>query len=85
MLKIDDRTLASLEEQYPGIRESIRKFDAADLPDCAPCGSDRTSRVLTGIIGRTINIAAATTKVKLIANGIGPGGYYCNACERFFG
>lgn len=76
--------MASIEEQYPGIRDSIREFEAAILPECQRCGSDDTCRVLIGIIGRTITIAAATTKVKLIANGIGPEKHYCNACKRFF-
>ena len=85
MLKIDDQTLDCLEKQYPGIRDLIRKFEADVLPECQLCGSDDTVRVLIGIIGRTINISAATSRVKLIANGIGPEKYYCNACKRFFG
>jgi hypothetical protein len=37
-----------------------------------------------GIIGRTITIAAATTKFKLIPNGRRLGDYFYNACKAFF-
>ena len=50
---------------------------------CARCGSTKTAGVHCGIVGRTINLAAATTKFKLIANGPRPGQYFCNACNEF--
>ena len=84
MLKIDKKRLNHLEKKYPGIRESILRFDKAVLPVCTRCESKDTADVQCGIIGRTINIAAATTKIKLIANGPKPGKYFCNACEKFF-
>jgi len=54
------------------------------LPQCPRCGSKDTADVQCGIIGRTINIAAATTRFKLIPNGPAPGKYFCNACDEFF-
>lgn len=56
----------------------------ADLPPCPDCGSEDTASVQIGVIQRTMNIAAATTKFKLIPNGPKPGPYFCNACDRFF-
>jgi hypothetical protein len=73
-----------LEQSYPGIRETIRHLEADVLPVCARCGSVKTAAVHCGIIGRTINLAASTTKFKLIANGPKPGKYFCNACQAFF-
>ncbi len=83
MLKIAEHTLHELEATYPGILESILWFEGAALPACPRCSSSDTADVQVGIIGRTINIAAATTKFKLIANGPKPG-YFCNACDEFF-
>jgi len=54
------------------------------LPACSRCGSENTADVQCGIIGRTINIAAATTKVKLIPNGPKAGACFCNTCNEFF-
>jgi hypothetical protein len=85
MLKVDQDTLAHMESQYPGIQEQIRRFDEAELPACPRCRSDSTADVQCGMIGRTINIATATTKIKLIPNGPGPGKFFCNACGEFFG
>jgi hypothetical protein len=76
---------ASLENRYPGITESILRFERAELPACPRCGSQDTANVQVGLIGRTIDIAAATTKFKLIPNGPKPGAYFCNACGEFFG
>jgi len=84
MLKIDKQTLDHIEIQYRGIRETILQFEEAKLPACRRCRSEDTADVQCGIIGRTINIAAATTKFKLFANGPKPGRYFCNACNEFF-
>ena len=84
MLKIANKELDRLEKQYRGIARQIRQFENAVLPQCPRCGSKDTADVQCGIIGRTINIAAATTKFKLIPNGPAPGKYFCNACNEFF-
>lgn len=84
MLKIDATLLNRLEEQYPGIKEMILQFEAAHLPACVHCASLDTAKVQAGIIGRTITIAAATTKFKLIPNGRRLGDYFYNACKAFF-
>ena len=84
MLKIDKETLEQLENKYPGIGESINACEEKTLPVCALCRTENTASVGCGIVGRTINLAAATTKFKLIANGPIPGKYYCNACNEFF-
>ncbi len=84
MLKADKETLESMERNYPGIKEQINHFEKANLPPCARCKSNNIADVQVGIIGRTIHIAAATTKVKLIPNDPKPGRYFCNECEDFF-
>ena len=84
MLKIDEETIDRMEAQHPGIAKTIRYFEEASLPVCPHCGSDNTADVQCGIVGRTIYLAAATTKIKLIANGPKPGPYFCNGCEEFF-
>jgi hypothetical protein len=46
--------------------------------------SDDTASVGCGVIGRTMNIAGATTKFKLVANGPALGKYFCHIGNRFF-
>ncbi len=83
-MKLKSDTLDELELQYPGIRQQILHFDRTSLPSCPLCGSTDTANVQVGVIGRTINIAGATTKFKLIPNGPAPGKYFCNTCDTFF-
>ena len=85
MMKVDDDTLERMEDKYPGIREQVLQFENALLPQCPYCESEDTANVQVGIIGRTINISAATSKFKLIPNGPTPGKYYCNSCGKYFG
>ena len=83
MKTMDNKSIRELEEQYPEFRESLDTYESADLPLCPVCGSTTTAQVITGLIGRTINLAAATTKVKLLPNGH-PGDFHCEACDQFF-
>jgi hypothetical protein len=78
MLKRDKEFLDYMETQYKGIIEHIMSFENAILPPCPHCQSDNTADVQVGVIGRTIAIAGATTKFRLIPNGPKPGRYYCN-------
>ena len=84
MLKVDKKTLDRMEKDRPGIRQQILHFEKAKLPACSLCRSKDTADVQCGVIGRTINIAVATTKFKLIASGPTPGAYFCNTCGKFF-
>lgn len=84
MLMIDETVLSELETTYPGIRNSILSFETAAFPVCLHCGSSDTADVQVGLIGRTLGIAAATTRFKLIPNGVKPDKYFCNSCEEFF-
>ncbi len=84
MIKISKAKLDSLEEQYPGIVEQVMSFESAELPDCSYCGSKDTAIVDIGVIGRTISIASATSKFKLILNAPKPGNYFCNDCNKYF-
>jgi hypothetical protein len=85
MLKVNRETLDHLERDYPGIGETIRHFEEAALPACSRCSSEDTAIVQCGVIGRTISLAAATTKFRLIPNGPAPGKFFCNRCNDFFG
>jgi hypothetical protein len=85
VLKVNDKTIDRMEEQHPGIKEQIFRFENAELPPCSHCGSEDTADVQVGIIGRTIYIASATSKFTLIPNGPKPGSYRCNSCKKYFG
>lgn len=84
MLTVNNETLRRMEEQHPGIGETILYFEEATVPACTRCGSSDTANVGCGVVGRTIYIATATTKFKLIPNSPAPGRYFCNACGEFF-
>jgi len=72
-----------MESQHPGITEQIEDFELMALPICPKCLSGDTAAVNVGVVGRTIDLAAVTTKFHLRANGK-PGEYYCNACRSYF-
>jgi hypothetical protein len=84
MLNITPDQLRELEKVYPGITRSIDHFESMQLPRCTHCGSPNTAYVMVGIVGRSINIATATSKAALIANGPKPGTHRCNACKKYF-
>ena len=84
MLTIDNNGLDRMEILYPGIRATVSAYDEAKLPSCHQCGSEDTAAVGCGMIGRTIALAGATTKFKLVPNGPKPGAYFCNQCNKFF-
>ena len=85
MLKVDENTLAEMERQHTGLVKTIMQFENAELPACPHCGSDNTAEVQVGIIGRTLYLASATTKAKLVPNVVNKlGKYFCNACHQFF-
>lgn len=81
MIKISEDKLKVYEQSYPGITEQIHARENAGLPACVFCGSTETAVVFRGIIGRTIHLASATSKVKL--NG-GSRHFYCNTCLQPF-
>ena len=83
MLKVDAAFMQQAEKLYPGFRETLDYYEALDLPHCPRCGSSDTAAVSAGLVGRSMHLAAATTKIKLLPNGR-PGSYYCNACSQFF-
>jgi len=83
MLKVDQEWIARAEAQYPGLRKTIYSWDAMDLPPCPLCGSANTAKVSAGLVGRSLHLAAATTKIRLLANGY-PADCYCNQCGRYF-
>ena len=84
MLKVSPEQLESMEQSYPGIKEQVISQEEAVLPLCSSCGSANTALVSVGVVGRSMSIAGATTKIKLIPNGPKPGDYFCNECRKFW-
>lgn len=84
MLKVSDEELERLDDQYPGLRETILKFEALEVPDCPNCQSGNTASVQIGIIGRTIALVAATSKVKLFPNRTFEEEWFCHECQKPF-
>lgn len=85
MLKVPEAEVARLAEQYPGILDAIDAAERAVVPPCPSCGAKDGARVHVGIVGRSLALARATTKVKLLGTGPAPGAYFCNACQRYYG
>lgn len=82
-LLVDESWIDEAERSYPGFRKDLAYAESRDIPLCTACGSANTARVGGGLIGRTMHLAAATTKFKLVPNNR-LGDVYCNACDRFF-
>ena len=73
-----------MECGYPGIKAEILAFEAAETPPCKFCASADTAKVQCGLVGRSMNIATATSKFKLLPNAPKDGKFYCNRCDKFF-
>jgi DNA-directed RNA polymerase subunit RPC12/RpoP len=83
MLRVSRTWIDAVDEEYTGFSESVERWEASQLPRCPHCGSDETAKVSAGLVGRSIRLAAATTKIRLLANGH-PADYYCNRCKSYF-
>ena len=83
MLKITDDAIQELDRRYPAFRSTLESYESLRLPVCPQCRSEDTATVAAGIIGRSLAMATATTKLKLVPNGH-PGDYYCWSCDHFF-
>ena len=51
MLRLSKEELDRLEENYPGIVQSILGYEEAKLPACRRCGSENTAHVSCGLSG----------------------------------
>jgi hypothetical protein len=85
MLTIKPEKIARLEKTYPGIARTLDYFETMTIPRCPKCRSVDTALVQVGIVGRSVNLACATTKFHLLANGGGEPMYFCNKCRKYFG
>jgi hypothetical protein len=83
MLKVDKEWIDRVDGKRPGFREMVECWDAMELPPCPSCGSADTAQVSAGLVGRSIHLAVATTKIRLLPNGH-PADYYCNQCQSYF-
>ncbi len=84
MLKVDEEYLDWIESKYSGLKEHILEIEQREFPLCPNCDSNRTAQVLTGMVGRTMYLSAATDKVKLIPNNPDRVSFYCNQCDQYF-
>jgi hypothetical protein len=83
MLTVTEEWLRKAEETYPGFRDTLSYYESLDLPACPRCGSANSAKVTTGLVGRSVALAAATTKMKLLPNGH-PADFHCGDCDHFF-
>ena len=84
MLKVNEDWIRQAEDAYPGFAKTLIHYESAALPPCTACRSSNTAKVSGGVIGRTIALAAAITKMKLLPNPDDSARYFCNDCEQFF-
>lgn len=84
MLRITPLELARKDDAYPGLAAYVHALEANPLPPCPHCQSADTATVQYGIVGRSLSIAAATTKFRLHPNPPAPGKLYCNTCAQYF-
>ena len=83
MLRVTEDSLERMKPLYPGIREAVAYYESLNLPRCAICASEDTAKVSAGIVGRSILVASATTKMHFRPNGR-PAEYFCNKCRQYF-
>jgi len=84
MVKVDREWLQHAEESHPGIIEIVDRLETAQYPACPKCGSShRTAKVSAGLVGMSIHVAAASSRIKLLSNGH-PADFYCNECDTYF-
>ena len=69
---------------YPGLADELAHYRSLRLPPCSCCGSRSVKKVETGVIGRTVTLAALTGKIRLVT-GTKHGAFYCDECGSYFG
>ena len=85
MLRISREKIERMEAQYTGITQTIERFEAMEIPECPACKCEDTASVQVGVIGRTINLWAATTEFEARSTGFATlGRFFCNACSHYF-
>ena len=85
MIKLDQETLVLMDSNYQGFLAHLPRLEGKDIPPCSSCGLNDTAVVQCGVVGRTINLAAATAKFHLLRNQNGERPYFCNSCREYFG
>lgn len=83
MILVSRDTIDRMEKRYPGITAQIYFYEKNQSPRCPECLIRDTAVVNVGFVGRSINIAMATSKYHLRANRK-VGNYYCNRCQVYF-
>jgi hypothetical protein len=83
-MRVDECTINEWERLYPGIRETILHFENSNQLPCTYCGASDTGNAQVGFTGRSIHIARATSKFKLLVNGPIHGQNFCSQCRRHF-
>ena len=85
MLRIKPSKIARIEKAYSGFSKTLDYFERMTIPQCPWCKSMDTASVQVGCVGRSINLACASTKFHLLANSSGEPMYFCNKCRKYFG
>lgn len=83
MILVSRDTIDRMETQYPGITVQIYFYEKNQLPVCPECRRRDTAKVHVGYVGRSLNIARATSRFHLRANRKVEN-YYCNRCQVYF-
>ncbi len=73
-----------LEDRYPGFKKCLDAYEETPCPPCPHCESNDTAFCSCGLVGRSMALAGATTRIKLHGNGPTPGEFFCNACSQYF-
>lgn len=84
MVRISTHELEQLENRHPGFRGHLAGIEQEVIPACPRCASADTAKVHFGVTQRAIDLASATTKMRLLPNPPGPGRYYCHGCSQYF-
>jgi len=84
MIKITREQVDKTEHNYPGFKKSLDCYEETPCPSCPHCESSDTAFCSAGIVGRSMALASATTRIKLHANGPFKGEFFCNACKQYF-
>jgi|JI6StandDraft_1071083.scaffolds.fasta_scaffold23039_3 hypothetical protein len=87
MLKLTAAALSDLEKHYPGIQAQIASMEDTPSGPCPDCGRVDAARIIIGSTGRTLALAAASSRCHLLPNGTDETqgmAWFCHPCQKAF-
>lgn len=87
MLKLPSASLSELEKQYLGIQAQIEAMEGTPSSSCPRCGREDAARITIGLVGRTLALAAATTRCHLLPSGTDESQgmtWFCRHCQETY-